>query len=134
MDRRAFRSARRDHAARDPGRRGNGGAGQARAEPAPAAAVRMKVGTQHGSTDEILKVLAPLGVNNICSSLPSEKLDASWSADGLKRLRERVESFGIQLDMVPLPLSSSVIERAENPNIMLGKSPERDRETKTSAR
>ena len=30
--------------------------------------------------------------------------------------------------MVPLPLSSSVIERAENPNIMLGKSPERDRE------
>jgi len=39
-----------------------------------------------------------------------------------------VESFGIKLDMVPLPLSSSPIERAENPNIMLGKSPERDRE------
>jgi len=97
------------------------------ASQAPARA-RIKVGTQHGSTDEILKVLAPLGVNNICSSLPSEKLDASWSVDGLKRLRERVESFGIQLDMVPLPLSSSVIERAENPNIMLGKSPERDRE------
>jgi mannonate dehydratase len=89
---------------------------------------RLKVGTQHGSTDEILKVLAALGVNNICSALPSEKLDADWSVDGLRRLRDRVESFGIQLDMVPLPLSSRVIELAENPNIMLGKSPERDRE------
>jgi mannonate dehydratase len=44
------------------------------------------------------------------------------------KLRERVESFGISLDMVPLPLSSSYITQAENPNIMLGKSPERDRE------
>jgi mannonate dehydratase len=89
---------------------------------------RLLVGTQHGSTDEILKVLAAFGVNHICSDLPSRRLDEAWSVDGLKRLRERVESFGIQLDMVPLPLSSSVIERAENPNIMLGKSPERDRE------
>jgi mannonate dehydratase len=46
----------------------------------------------------------------------------------LTKLRERVESFGIQLDCVPLPLSSSYITKAENPNIMLGKSPERDRE------
>ena len=29
---------------------------------------------------------------------------------------------------MPLPLSSALIDRAENPNIMLGKSPERDRE------
>lgn len=89
---------------------------------------RLLVGTQHGSSDEILTVLAALGVNHICSSLPSPKLDEQWSVDGLKRLRERVESFGIRLDMVPLPLSSSEISRAENPNIMLGKSPERDRE------
>jgi mannonate dehydratase len=101
---------------------------------APAAAAqqtsraRYKVGTQHGSSDEILKVLAALGVNDICSDLPSRRLDEAWSVDGLKRLRDRVESFGITLEMVPLPLSSSVIERAENPNIMLGKSPERDRE------
>lgn len=88
----------------------------------------MKVGTQHGSSDEILRVLAAFGVTNICSTLPSRSLDASWSAEGLIKLRERVESFGIHLDMVPLPLSSSYITRAENPNIMLGKSPERDRE------
>ncbi len=88
----------------------------------------MKVGTQHGSSDEILRVLAGLGVNHICSSLPSPRLDDNWSVEGLSRLRERVERFGIKLDIVPLPMSSHYIARAEMPNIMLGKSPERDRE------
>jgi len=88
----------------------------------------MKLGTQHGSSDEILRVLAALGVNHICATLPSRKLDENWSVEGLSRLRERVNSHGIQLEMVPLPLSSSYITRAENPNIMLGRSPERDRE------
>ena len=88
----------------------------------------MTVGTQHGSSDEILTVLAAFGVNNICAALPSERLDARWSVDELSRLRERVESFGIRLDMLPLPMSSHYITRAENPNILLGKAPERDRE------
>jgi len=90
--------------------------------------VAMKVGTQHDSSDEVLGILAALGVNYICSRLPSATLDAEWSAEGLTRLRERVERFGITLDMVPLPMSSNPIARAENPNILLGKSPERDRE------
>jgi mannonate dehydratase len=60
--------------------------------------------------------------------LPSTKFDEQWSVEGLTKFRERVESFGIKLDAVPLPLSSAYITRAENPNIMLGKSPERDRE------
>jgi mannonate dehydratase len=88
----------------------------------------MKVGHQHYSSDEILRLLAAFGVNNICSALPSARFDENWSVEGLTKLRERVESFGIKLEMVPLPLSSSYITRAENPNIMLGKSPERDRE------
>jgi len=88
----------------------------------------MKVGTQNVSADETLRVLAALGVNHVCSSLPSARLDAQWSVEGLTKLRERVESFGIKLEIVPLPLSSSYITKAENPNIMLGKSPERDRE------
>ena len=96
----------------------------AEAAPAPAAPVRtralMKVGTQHDSSDEMLAVLAALGVNHICSTLPSARLDEHWSVEGLTKLRERVESFGITLDMVPLPLSSHPIARAENPNIMLG--------------
>ena len=101
-----------------------------RATPSPRGPTRalMKVGTQHDSSDETLAVLAALGVDHICSRLPSERLDEHWSVDGLTRLRQRVESFGIQLDMVPLPLSSLDTAHAEMPNIMLGKSPERDRE------
>jgi mannonate dehydratase len=92
--------------------------------------VRMKLGTQFGSgpSDETLGVLAAFGVNHICSGLPSAHLDEYWTIDGLKKLKERVESFGLQLLMVPLPLSSLPIERAENPAIMLGNGQERDRE------
>ena len=93
-----------------------------------APAARMKVGTQHDSSDDTLGVLAALGVNNICSTLPSARFDEQWSVDGLTKLRERVERFGIALDMVPLPLSSNEISRSENPNILLGRDPERDRE------
>src|SRR5262249_50148823 len=88
----------------------------------------MKAGHQHHSADADLRVLAALGVRHICSDLPSRSFDRKWSVEGLARLRERVERFGIKLDMVPLPLSSSYIGQAENPDIMLGKSPERDRQ------
>jgi mannonate dehydratase len=88
----------------------------------------MKVGTQHSIADDVLKILPAFGVNHVCGTLPSNKLDDKWSVETLQRLRERVESFGIKLEMVPLPLSSSPIERVEFRNIMLGKSPERDRE------
>src|SRR5215510_10507857 len=95
---------------------------------APRRKALMKVGTQHGDSDEILRVLAGFGVNYICSRLPSERLDERWSVEGLSRLRERIEAFGLVLDVVPLPMSSNYITKAELPNIMLGKSPERDRE------
>jgi hypothetical protein len=68
--------------------------------------VRMKVGTQHGHSDAILRACAAFGVNNICSGLPSEKMDEAWSVDSLSKFRERVASHGISLDMVPLPMSS----------------------------
>jgi mannonate dehydratase len=97
-----------------------------RGRPSPAA--RMKAGTQHGDSDAILRAMAGFGVNNICSRLPSAKMDDAWSVDGLSRLRERVEKFGVTLDMVPLPLSSSEISRSENPAILLGKDPDRDKQ------
>lgn len=87
----------------------------------------MKVGTQHGHSDEILRACAAFGVNNICSGLPSAKMDEAWSVDGLSRLRDVVASHGISLDMVPLPMSSSEISGAEMPAIYLGTSPDRDR-------
>src|SRR6516165_3995346 len=102
-------------------------AGQS-AKPAGSRKALMKVGTQHGDSNEILRVLAGFGVNHICSRLPSERLDEHWSAEGLMRLRERIESFGLTLDTVPLPMSSNYITKFELPDIMLGKSPARDRE------
>jgi len=89
--------------------------------------VKMKVGTQHGHTDAILRACAAFGVTNICSGLPSPKMDEAWSVDGLSKLRDVVASHGISLDMVPLPMSSSEISRAEMPAIYLGQSPDRDR-------
>lgn len=89
---------------------------------------RMKLGTQHKSDPASLKIFAALGVHHICSELPSRAYDGNWSVEGLQRLRERVEAHGIRLEMVPLPLSSAYITRHEMPEIMLGKSPERDRQ------
>jgi len=107
---------------------------RAGAEPGPQQSARaprpalMKVGTQHGDSDQILRAMAGFGVNHICSRLPSVRLDDKWSVDSLTRFREHVESFGLTLDMMPLPMSSNDISRFELPNIMLGKSPDRDRE------
>jgi mannonate dehydratase len=95
-------------------------------EPKPKAL--MKVGTQHSVADDVLKVMAAFGVNHVCSTLPSARLDEKWSVETLLRLRERIETYGIKLEMVPLPLSSSPIERVEFKHIMLGQSPDRDRE------
>jgi mannonate dehydratase len=94
----------------------------------PARKAVLKAGHQGNSTDTDLRFLAAYGINHICSALPSRTMDANWSVEGLQRLRARVENAGIKLDMVPLPLSSSSINRAESPNIMLGRSPQRDRE------
>jgi len=115
---------------------GADGLRRAEAQPANPRSGRalMKVGTQHGDSDPILRAMAGFGVNHICSRLPSVRLDDKWSVDSLSRFREHVESFGITLDMVPLPMSSNDISRFELPNIMLGKSPDRDREIDTSAR
>jgi mannonate dehydratase len=91
----------------------------------------MKLGTQFGArqpSNDTLRTLAEFGVDHICSGLPSAKLDENWGVEGLSRLRNRIESFGIKLEMVPLPMSSVPITKAEMPNILLGKSPERDRE------
>jgi len=106
---------------------------QAARTPAPprgagsASRVKFKVGTQHGDSDAILKAMAAFGCNNICSNLPSTKMDEHWSVESLVKLRERVESYGISLDMVPITMTSASIDRAQMPAIFLGQSPERDR-------
>jgi mannonate dehydratase len=96
----------------------------------PAHAPLMKLGTQYSAlpSEDTLRAIAAFGVEHICCGFPAPHTDAQWSVEGLKRLRDHIGSFGIHLVMVPLPLSSSYITRARNPAIMLGESPERDRE------
>jgi mannonate dehydratase len=88
---------------------------------------RLKLGTQHGDSDDILKVMAAFGVNHICALPPvSEKVD-DWSVEGLSRKREHIESFGIQADALRL-IHPNYISKSDTHFIMMGKSPERDRE------
>ncbi|HVE43010.1 MAG TPA: mannonate dehydratase [Planctomycetota bacterium] len=89
----------------------------------------MKVGTQQASpTDDMLRYFAQFGVRNICGTPPPPGPRGSWEVSDLVKLRERVESFGIALDFLPLPMSARPLSLSESPHIMLGKSPERDRE------
>jgi mannonate dehydratase len=105
------------------------GAGLALAQKRPAGGRRalMKLGTQYVDSDEILPVMAAFGVNHICCNAPSNRLDEKWSVEALTRLRERIERYGIKLEMVPLPTSAYITQSGIR-NVMLGKSPERDRE------
>jgi mannonate dehydratase len=92
----------------------------------------IKLGTQQPSpTDDALRTFAAFGVRNICGTPPKPGPKGSWEVDDLVRLRERVESFGLSLDFLPLPMSAATLSKAENPNTLLGKSPERDREIET---
>ena len=88
--------------------------------------VLMKPGHQHDHSENTLRALAAFGVTNICSGQIGRKMEG-WSVEALTRLRQQVESFGIKLDCVPLPMSSAYITRAETPEILLAKDPEREK-------
>ena len=89
----------------------------------------MKVGCQHGGTGkENLEYLARHGVFNIDGGAPKVIEGVGWDLDDSMAKREACEKYGIHLDAYHLPLSSAGIDRIDTPNIMLGKSPERDRE------
>src|ERR1700759_2758239 len=87
----------------------------------------MHVGDQIKPRDDSdYRVWAQLGVTHVCVDPSGNPHD--WSLDDLCRHREHVESFGLSLDMVQLPMSSRPIEEQQSPNILLAKEPERQRE------
>ncbi len=89
----------------------------------------MKVASQHGGTGrENLEFLARHGVYNMDGGAPRMIEGVGWDLDDAMAKKEACEKYGISLDAYHLPLSSAGIERVDTPNIMLGKSPERDRE------
>lgn len=86
----------------------------------------MYLGTQvTARDDDDYRVMAQLGVTHICADPPGSP--RHWTRDDLARHRERIESFGLVLDMVQLPLNSRPIEQQSSPDILLA-GPERDQQ------
>ena len=87
----------------------------------------MYIGTQIAPRDDSdYRVWAQLGVTHACVDPPGNP--HHWGLDDLNQHREHVESFGLSLDMVQLPLSSRPLEEQQSQGILLGKNPERDSE------
>ena len=98
--------------------------------PAPRQPALMKLGCQSGPTNnQRLQFFARHGVRNICGS-PEESKDLGYpTVDQLLQLKERAAQWEVNIDMVvPSFLASSHIDRTEHPAILLGESPERDRD------
>lgn len=89
----------------------------------------MYVGCQSGGTSkENLEFKARHGVYHIDGGSPRTIKGVGWDLEDSLKKKEACEKYGISLEAYHLPLSSEGIDRAEYPNIMLGKSPERDKE------
>lgn len=85
-------------------------------------------GQTGGTTKEILEFNARHGVYHIDGGSPKLIEGVGWDLDDSLAKREACEKYGISLDEYHLPLRSDGIDKVIYPNIMLGKSPERDRE------
>ncbi|RDB05233.1 mannonate dehydratase [Runella aurantiaca] len=97
--------------------------------PTPPKKVLMKVGCQSGGTSvENLEFKARHGVFNIDGGSPKIIPGKGWDLEDSLAKRDACEKYGISLDAYHYPLTSAGIDRVAYPNIMLGKSPERDRE------
>jgi len=98
--------------------------------PSPAVKkILMKVGCQSGgTTTENLEFKARHGVFNIDGGSPKFIKGVGWDLVDSLAKKEACEKHGISLDAYHLPLTSDGISKVIFPNIMLGKSPERDRE------
>jgi mannonate dehydratase len=92
--------------------------------------VLMKLGCQSGPTnDKRLQFFARYGVEAICGYPEDAEKKGFFSVEDLSRLKERCEKHKVSLDFIePGFLSSSHIDRTPRPAIMLGQSPERDRD------
>src|SRR5436189_998011 len=91
----------------------------------------MKLGCQSGPTsDKRLQFFARHGVRNICAVAEFADKDLGYpTIDELVQLKERAAKWEISIDMLMPPfLASTHIDRTERPAILLGQSPERDRD------
>jgi mannonate dehydratase len=97
------------------------------AAPSPNGAI--VAGCQRGPTsDQMLDYFKRHGIDHICGHPPPSGDKGYWDRDDLSQLRERVEKRRIRLIMIEPEMSSSYITRAKRASIMLGQSPDRDRQ------
>jgi mannonate dehydratase len=91
---------------------------------------RMTVGCQsrRGTSRENLEFLARHGVHHMDPWEPRALEDGRWDLAHARQQVEEAAAYGITIGAYHLPLSSAGIDRQRFPNVMLGKSPERDRE------
>ena len=90
----------------------------------------MKLGCQSAPTnDQHLDFFRRHGVLNISGYVEDSKKQGTYSVEDLSQVKERCDKHGITLEMIAPPfLASSHIDKTERPAIMLGQSPERDRD------
>jgi mannonate dehydratase len=90
----------------------------------------MKVGATARVDDASLKAIVRYGVRHIVTSAPiAEEGRLYATADELRRQREIADRNGVTIDvMTPPNLGSTHIDRERHPAIMLGESPQRDRD------
>jgi mannonate dehydratase len=91
----------------------------------------MKIGMMvQDLSGDTLSFLKAIGVNHVCALDYGDfgyARQGYWDPEPIREMRRSVESYGIEVDMLALPLPQVSVDRAEMPNIMLGK-PERDQE------
>lgn len=95
-----------------------------------AAAGRMVVGCQsrRGTSRENLEFLARHGVYHMDPRGPNYIEGVGWDLDHARQQVEEAAEYGITVAAHHLPLTSGGIDNQIFPNVMLGRSPERDRE------
>lgn len=92
---------------------------------------RLKLGCQERpTTAEGIQVWQRFGVTHVCGGPnPKNPKLGYWTIDELSRVRDLCEAAKITLEMMWEPfLNSTHVDRADRPAIMLGKSPDRDRD------
>ncbi len=92
--------------------------------------LKMHVGTQQGpTTAAMLLYFKRHGVDHICGYPSHPETRGHWTLEELERTRDLCDQHGVRMEMVALPfLTSSHIDREKRGAIMLGQSPERDRD------
>jgi mannonate dehydratase len=87
----------------------------------------MHLGTQiEPRDDDDYRMWAQLGVSHVCVDPPGPA--RHWSLDELRRHRDHVESFGLSLDMVQLPIPSGPVEAQDGPHVLVAEGDELQRE------